>query len=139
MIQVGSVAPGLFAANENGQGPAAAVFQLFNATPVQIGAGISFTSVAVGARQNIPLSLGAATDGLYVSFYGTGFRGNTSFTCRIGGMGVPAPGALAQGEFEGLDQAVCGPIPRALAGRRDVPAELLFNGIQANVVTISFE
>jgi len=139
VIQVGAVGPGLFAANENGQGPAAAVYQLFDATPAQIDAGITFTPVAVGARQNIPLSLGGPSDGLYISFYGTGFRRNGSFTCRIGGVVVPAVGAVAQGQFEGLDQAVCGPVPRALAGSIDATAELGFDGAPANTVTVSFE
>jgi hypothetical protein len=46
--------------------------------------------------------------------------------------------AVAQGSF-GLDQAVVGPIPRSLAGRQNVNAELFFDGIPANVVTVSFQ
>lgn len=137
-IVLAGVGPSLFAANEGGAGPAAAAYQLFNNVPAQIDAGITFTPAAAGSRQNLPLQLGAATDGLYVSFYGTGFRHTTSMTCRVGGVSVPAIGAVAQSQYPGLDQAVCGPFPRTLAGKADVNAELSFDGRAANVVTLSF-
>lgn len=137
-IQLAAVGPGLFAANEGGVGPAAAVFQRFNNVPAQIDAGITFTPVAPGFRENVPLQFGAATDGLYVSFYGTGFRRTENATCRVGGVDIPVLGTVPQGQFPGLDQAVCGPVPRSLAGAQNVNAELIFDGITANVVTLSF-
>ncbi len=137
-IVLAPVGPSLFAANEGGVGPAAAAYQRFNNVPVQIDAGITFTPAAAGSRQNLPLQFGAATDSLYVSFFGTGFRRTTSMTCRVGGVDVPAIGAAAQSQYPGLDQAVCGPFPRTLAGAADVNAELIFDGRAANVVTLSF-
>ncbi|MCP5112068.1 MAG: hypothetical protein GY953_14660, partial [bacterium] len=137
-INIAPVSPGIFSANASGQGPAAATFLLVRADGSRAD-GLTFTVDLPPGRSNIPVDLGAPGDQIFLSFFGTAFRAQTSVTCRIGGINVPVFGATAQGQFEALDQAVVGPIPEALRGRRDVPVEFFFNGIAANIVTISFQ
>jgi uncharacterized protein (TIGR03437 family) len=137
-INIASVSPGIFSANANGKDAAAATFLLVRANSSRE-TGFTFTVDPPPARANIPVSLGAAGDQLFISFFGTAFRNQTSVSCRIDGIDVPVFGATAQGQFDALDQAVVGPIPAALRGRRNVVVEFLFNGVAANTVTISFE
>ena len=43
----------------------------------------------VGSRVLIPVDLGASTDQVFLSLYGTGFRGATQATATVGGVTVP--------------------------------------------------
>ncbi len=137
-IQVATVAPGIFSANASGQGPAAATWlrvdPLGNRTD-----GFTFTLDAPPNRKNVPIDLGPPGDQIYLSFYGTGFRNQTSVSCTIGGQPVPVLGAVAQGQFLGLDQVVVGPLPRSLAGAGEVDVVCRFSGIQANTVTVAIK
>lgn len=137
-INIVSVSPGIFSANASGKDAAAATFLMVRADNSRA-TGLTFTVDPPPARANIPISLGAAGDQVFISFFGTAFRNQTSVSCRIGGIDVPVFGATAQGEFDALDQAVVGPIPGTLRGRSNVAVEFFFNGIAANTVTISFE
>jgi uncharacterized protein (TIGR03437 family) len=136
-IEVAPVAPGIFSANSSGQGPAAATWLKV------AGDGSRTSGFAVdlgnGGFVNDPIDLGVEADQVYISFFGTGFRNQTSVGCRIGGIDAPVFGAVAQGQFLGLDQAVVGPIPRSLAGRQDADVEFFFDDIPANIVTVSFQ
>ncbi len=78
-----------------------------------------------------------ATDQVFVSFFGTGFRNQRSTHVAIGGVDVPVYGAVAQGQFDGLDQLVVGPLPQSLAGRGEVGVQATFDGGAANPVTIA--
>ena len=137
-IQVAMVAPGIFSANASGEGPAAATWlrvdPLGNRTD-----GFTFTLDAPPNRKNVPIDLGPSGDQIYLSFYGTGFRNQTSVSCTIGGEPVPVLGAVAQGQFLGLDQVVVGPLPRSLAGRGEVDVNCIFSGIPANTVTVAIK
>jgi len=130
-----TVGPGLFSANASGQGPAAATFLRIPGSAEAF----TFTLDAPPNRVNVPIDLGPETDQIYLSLYGTGFRAQTSVSCTIGGADVPVYGAVAQGQYEGLDQAVVGPLPRSLIGRGEVNVILTFDGVQANIVTVSFQ
>jgi hypothetical protein len=108
-IQVAAVGPGVFSANATGRGPAAATFLRVTAGGSRT-EGYTFTLDAPPNRVNVPIAL-ADSDQVYLSFYGTGFRRQSRVSCQIGGMDVPVLGAVAQGQFAGLDQAAVGPIP----------------------------
>ncbi len=76
-LRIDPVAPGLFAANANGAGVAAAV-----AERVQQGGAVTWHNVfacgpAPGSCAPAPLDLGPATDLLYLHLYGTGIRGRS--------------------------------------------------------------
>jgi uncharacterized protein (TIGR03437 family) len=137
-IEIARVAPGMFAANASGRGPAAATFLRVSADRSRA-EGFTFSLDPPPSRVNVPINFGAASDQLYLSFFGTGFRNQSAVACRIGGIDVPVFGAVAQGQFAGLDQAVAGPLPRSLAGRREAEVVFTFDGMPANTVTVSFQ
>lgn len=89
-VTIASSQPGLYSANADGSGVAAAVAALYSASG-QITAEPVFTCNPPAARSCLatPLGLGGATDTLYVSLYGTGIRGAASVECYIGGQSVP--------------------------------------------------
>ena len=133
-IQIESVAPGLFSANSSGQGPAAATYLRIadDATRTE---GLTFTTEAAKS-QNVPIDLNPGVDEVFLSFFGTGFRFHSTVAATIDGIAVAVLGAVAQGQFEGLDQAVVGPLPAALAGRGEVEVAFSFDGIATNPVTV---
>ena len=103
-IQVAPVAPGIASTNPNGAGVAIA-------TAVRLAAdGVTETPVNVfqcsgAACTATPIDVSTGT--VYVSFYGTGFRGVSSLAnanCTIGGVPATVLFAGAQGQFSGLDQ-----------------------------------
>ncbi|HKQ78493.1 MAG TPA: hypothetical protein VJ810_32635 [Blastocatellia bacterium] len=142
-ITVVDVAPGLFAANANGQGVAAAV-----ALRVKADGSQSFEPVAVfDQSQNkfvaLPIDLGpdlgSASDQVFLILFGTGFRNRRSLStvvARIGGENAEVLFAGAQGGFVGLDQMNVR-LPRALAGRGKVEIVMTVDGKPANTIEIS--
>jgi len=142
-IQVAAVAPGLFAANANGQGVAAAV-----ALRAKPDGSRSFEPAAVfDQAQNrfiaTPIDLGpdlgTASDQVFLILFGTGIRNRTApeaVTATIGGAAMEVQFAGAQGDFVGLDQVNLR-LARALAGRGEVDVALSADGKTANVVKIN--
>jgi uncharacterized protein (TIGR03437 family) len=136
-VQIETVAPGLFSANASGQGPAAATFLRVAGDGTRTEGFTFSTNAPEGGRTNIPIDLGLEGDQVFLSFFGTGFRFQSAVSAQVGGLDVPVVGAVAQGQFDGLDQAVVGPLPRDLAGRDEVTVEFFFDGVAANPVTIA--
>ena len=129
-VLVAAAGPGLFSAAATGEGPG-----LVAATRVSAGG-------AQTAISTTPLNLGAATDQMCLTLYGTGIRGATALSqarAQVGDIDIPALCAGAQPDFTGLDQVNIGPLPPALAGRGTVEVELTVNGTRANRVTITIE
>ena len=134
------MAPGLFAANADGQGVAAAV-------AVKVSKGGSQTSQLIfqcangpGTCTTLPVDLGTSEEQVFLLLFGTGIRGVSSeVKVTIAGQDVAITGAVPQEEFAGLDQVNVGPLPRSLAGRADVPIVLMVDGKPANTVTVSFQ
>ena len=78
VVQVGSVGPGIFSANGSGMGPAAATFQIVEADGSR-SEGLTFDPAAPsGTRTNVPIDLGPPGRQIYLSFFGTGFRFQSS-------------------------------------------------------------
>ena len=126
-VQITAVAPGLFSANANGQGVAAAdSVQGGNSSPVFScgSAPLSCAAVPIPVNQTV------------LELYGTGIRGHsaTGVTCTIGGVSVPVQYAGAQGS-PGLDQVNI-PIPPMLANRGQFNIVLTVDGQASNAVTI---
>ena len=141
-VVVGSVAPGLFTANASGTGVGAITGVRLDASGQQTPVGI-FTYDST-AKQYVatPISLGAATDQVYLSLYGTGIRGFSSLAgiaVTIGGVAVPVSGAAAQSQFTGMDQVNIGPLPRTLAGKGISNIVLTADSMTANTVTVSIQ
>lgn len=134
---VENVTPGLFAANANGQGVAAAIALRIKADGTQTSEVLLQLNQSTNKYEAVPLTIGDATDQLFLLAFGTGFRnrsGNGSAT--IGGVAADVTYAGAQGTFTGLDQANIR-IPRSLAGRGDVDVVLTVDGKNSNAVVIN--
>ncbi|MGH9847768.1 MAG: hypothetical protein ACREEM_54470 [Blastocatellia bacterium] len=140
-IQAAAVAPGLFAANANGQGVAAAV-----ALRVR-GEAQTFEPVAqFDSAQNrfvpLPIDLGPEGDQVFLIPYGTGFRNRSALSAvsvKVGGTDVTVLFAGAAPGFVGLDQINLGPLPRSLAGRGEVDLVLTVDGKAANTAKIAIK
>jgi uncharacterized protein (TIGR03437 family) len=115
------ISPGLFSANANGKGIAAAVALCVAANGTQTFLPVARYDQTQRQFVAVPLDL-AACDQIYLILYGSGFRPpngipDPKVTAKIGGLDVPMLFAGAAPGFVGLDQINIGPLPRALAGR----------------------
>ena len=138
-LQVTAVAPGLFAANANGRGTAAA--QLLR---VERDGSQSFQSTArFDAERNefvsTSIDFGPDGDRLFLVLFGTGIRFHDGdVTAMVGGEAVDVLFAGRQPQFVGVDQVNLR-LPRTLAGRGEVDIVLVVDGQAANTVQMAFE
>jgi uncharacterized protein (TIGR03437 family) len=135
------VAPGVFAANADGQGVAAAQALRVTATRGQSYEPIARFDAVQNKFVSIPLDLGPASDEVYLILYGTGIRYRTSLqaaNASIGGVSSPIGYAGPQGFFVGLDQ-INVLLPRSLIGRGEIDAVLTVDGRIANTVRVNIK
>jgi uncharacterized protein (TIGR03437 family) len=138
-LNVASVAPGLFSANANGQGVAAAVALRVRADGSQSFEPISRFDAAQNRFVSAPIDLGPEGEQVFLILFGTGvrFRSNLSaVSLKIGGADSEVSFAGPQGGFVGLDQ-INGRIPRSLIGRGEVDVVLMVDGITPNTVRVN--
>lgn len=136
-ISVAPAAPGLFAANANGQGVAAAVAVRVAAAGTQQTVRVFECAPEPLSCRAIPLDLGAPGEQLILLLFGTGLRhAPAPVEVTIGGIRADLLYAGAQGQFAGLDQLNVR-IPAALRGRGEVAVVVSAGGRTANPVTIS--
>lgn len=141
-VRVASVAPGLFSANANGQGVAAALALKAAADHSQTSQLIFQCGSAPGSCVAIPIDLGAPTDQVILLLFGTGIRGRSSLSAvsaSVGGHSVPVQFAGAQGAEVGEDQINVGPLPRGLQGSGEVNITLTVDGATTNTVTVKIK
>ncbi|MBK9316852.1 MAG: choice-of-anchor D domain-containing protein [Acidobacteria bacterium] len=139
-ITIAAIAPGLFAANANGQGVAAAVALRVKADGSQSYEPVSRYDQAQNSFVAAPIEPGPDGEQVYLLLFGTGLRFNSGLqgvTCKIGGIDAPVLYAGAQGDLVGLDQVNLS-LPRALAGRGEVDLVLTVDGQAANTVRVAF-
>ena len=137
-ITIDSVAPGLFSLGTSGIGAI---------TALRVNAGGERSDVTVFKYDSakaqyisIPIDLGAATEQVYFSLYGTGMRGfssPTGISVTIAGIPVPVLGAAAHSQYPGVDQVNVGPLPRSLAGKGETSLLLKVDGKTANTVGVN--
>jgi|GEM_PF-1787290 len=135
-ITVRATAPGLFAANANGAGVAAAVGIRVAADGTQ--SPLDVFNAQVNPRTPIPINLGPDGEQIVLLLFGTGIRSWSTIEATIGGQTAQVIGVAEQGEFVGLDQ-VNVIIPRSLIGAGEVEVRLTVDGVLANVVTIAVQ
>ncbi len=136
-MSIEPVAPGLFSANANGQGVAAAVV-LRRRGGVDTFEPVAQFNSTTSRFEPIPIDLGQETDTVVLVAFGTGFRAaaQSAVSATIGGTAsafvatAPAPG------FVGLDQANI-LIPRSLISRGLVDIVFTAAGKTANTVQIN--
>jgi uncharacterized protein (TIGR03437 family) len=138
-VQITSATPGLFSAQANGQGLAAADVTRIRGD----GNRSEERTFQFDSGQNkvvaIPIDLGPATDRVFLILYGTGLRArNARATATIGGVPAPVEYFGSQGGFVGLDQVNI-LLPRSLNGRGEVDVTLNIAGQTANPLRISIK
>lgn len=133
LLDVGSVAPGLFSHPSSGD-PAIAV---------------ALTIATDGSRTNQLTyepeideykAIMIPEDGdVFLLLFGTGIRGHSGdVVVEIDGISVPVFAAVAQGEFVGLDQVNVGPLPLSLADKGVSSVVVTVDAIPSNSVTLLF-
>jgi uncharacterized protein (TIGR03437 family) len=138
--QVAAVSPGVFTANQDGNGVAAAI-AVRESGAVQSAAPVFRCGAVPGSCTPVPIDLGGPADQVVLELFGTGIRGRSSLsnvTCTIGGTVVPVLYAGAQGQFQGLDQVNVA-LPRSLAGAGQAVVKLVVDGQTANDVAIAVQ
>jgi uncharacterized protein (TIGR03437 family) len=137
--QIASVAPGLFSANADGQGVAAAVAVRVKANGDQTFEPVARFDPALNRFVSVPIDLGTETDQVFLIPFGTGFRSRSSLgavTVRVGGAEQQVLYAGETPGFVGLDQLNVR-LSRSLIGRGEVDVVLTVNGRTANIVRVN--
>ncbi|SPE39328.1 exported hypothetical protein [Candidatus Sulfopaludibacter sp. SbA3] len=139
VILVAPVAPGIYSAEANGQGVAAAEVVTQHADNSQTVTQAFTCGSSACAPQ--PISLGQAGDTVYLELYGTGLRHASSLsavTVQVGNLSLPAQYVGPQGQYPGLDQ-VNVRLPASLAGSGavNVVVKTQDTGAVSNVVTVA--
>ncbi len=140
-LQVRQVAPGLFSANADGQGVAAALAMRLSADGSWSSREV-FSSDPLGSRTAVPIDLGGETDQVFLILFGTGIRGHSGLSqvsAQVGGQAAGVLFAGPQSEFVGLDQINVGPLPRSLSGSGRVDVSLTVNGSVSNRVQVTIQ
>ncbi len=138
---VGASAPGLFTANQTGQGPAAAQVIRVHADGSQ-DFSLTFSCDSSGQNcANVPIAFSNTSDQLVLVLYGTGIRGASSMAAviaNIGNLNLPVAFAGAQPTLAGLDQVNVS-LPVSLHGRGQVVVTVTVDGQATNMVQVAFQ
>jgi uncharacterized protein (TIGR03437 family) len=134
---IGHVAPGLFSANGDGRGVAAAYAIRVRADGTQEYVTV-YQCGGPGTCAAIPVPVPNFNETVILVLYGTGIRraGLSSVRVDIGGIAAAVHYAGPQFQYEGLDQVNVA-IPASLAGRGAVSVRLHADGETSNAVSIS--
>jgi uncharacterized protein (TIGR03437 family) len=133
-----TVAPGVFTANSNGAGVAAAQILRVKANGEQIYETLSTFDAATQRFVSTPIDMGPETDTIYLVLYCTGLRfrsGLQGVALKLADVNATVAYAGGQSGFIGVDQ-VNGIIPRSLIGRGEIDVILTVDGKTANTVKI---
>lgn len=139
LVNIAKVAPGLFSANANGNGVAAAVALRINGNR-QTYEPIARFDNATKQFVSMPVDLGPDNEQVVLLLFGTGVRGRSALenvSAKIGGVNAQVLYAGEQGA-PGLDQ-INVLLPRALVGRGDVDVVLTVDGKPANTVRLNIK
>ena len=140
-VRIAAVAPGLFAANANGQGVAAALALRVKADGSQSYEPVSRFDAAQNRFVSTPIDLGPETDQVFLILFGTGLRFNSGLPATkvsVGGVDSEVLFAGATPDFVGLDQANVR-LARNLIGRGEMDVVLTADGKTANTVRIGIK
>jgi uncharacterized protein (TIGR03437 family) len=134
---IAPTAPGIFVANADGKGVAAALLLRMKSDGTQRSEPIAQYDASANRYIGLPLNLDEPSEEVFLILFGTGIRGNgslASVTCQIDGMNAEVLYAGAQGNFVGLDQVNIR-LPRPLRSG-DLEIILTVDGKPANRVTL---
>ncbi|MGH9839447.1 MAG: SBBP repeat-containing protein [Blastocatellia bacterium] len=140
-IQIASVAPGVFTANANGRGVAAAVVQRVRADGSQAFEMLARFDQSQNRWVATPIDLGPESDQVFIALFGTGWRFRSSESAvrvTIGGVEVPLLYAGLQPTLTGVDQ-INVRLPRSLAGKGEVDVVVTVDGKMANTANVNIK
>ena len=123
VVEVRPAVPSLFAVNPDGSGPPFGQLIHVSASGVQTPRELFRCGTAPLSCVPTPIDIGAAGDNVVLVLYGTGFRDATNIRATGGGQDLSVLGAVAQGQFAGLDQANV-ILAETLRGRGDVAVSI---------------
>jgi uncharacterized protein (TIGR03437 family) len=140
-VTIATISPGLFSANADGQGIAAAVVLRVKADGTQIFEPVARFDSSQNKFVAVPIDLGQESDQVFLIPFGTGFRFRNALsavTVRISGVDAPVLYAGEAPGFVGLDQLNVR-LSRELVGRAEVDVVLTVEGKTANVVQVNIK
>ncbi len=140
-INIVTLVPGLFAANANGQGVAAADALRVLANNSQRFESVARFDTATSRFVTVPIDLGPIGEQVFLVLYGTGLRNRSvlnAVTAQVGGTSAPVQYAGAQGSLVGLDQVNVS-LPRTLIGRGEVDVVVMLDGKTTNTVRVNIK
>lgn len=141
LLQIEAVAPGLFSANADGQGVAAAVVLRIKADGAQTFEPVAQFDSSQGKFFALPIDLGPETEQVFLILFGTGIRHRSALaavTTLLGGTNAEVLFAGPQGGFVGLDQINLR-LPRSLTGRGHLDVVLTADAKTANTVHVNIK
>jgi uncharacterized protein (TIGR03437 family) len=137
-IVIGTTAPGVFTANQNGQGVFAGQVVYGNLDGSQTYASPAVWNPATKQYDDAPINLGPAGEQVYLVLYGTGIRHAGAVAASVNGVSLPVAYFGAQSQYPGLDQLNL-QVPASLAGAGLVDLVVTVDGQPANTVTFDIE
>ena len=140
-VEVATVAPGVFTANSNGNGVAAAAALRVKPDGTQIYEPVAELNAEQTRFIPRPIDLGPEGDQIILVIFGTGWRFRTSESAvkvTIGGIDLPVIYAGDQRTYTGLDQ-INVLLPQSLAGRGVVDLVVTADNKSSRPVTVSIK
>jgi uncharacterized protein (TIGR03437 family) len=140
-LNINAIAPGIFAANANGQGAAVGLLQRRKADGTDAFEPIERYDEAQKLFFSRPLDLSNPNEQYFLTLFGTGLRFRNPaapVTAQIGGLEVEVLYAGEQREYVGLDQVNLRLTP-TLIGKGQVTVLLNLEGQTTNPVTVVFK
>jgi uncharacterized protein (TIGR03437 family) len=128
--------PGLFTANADGRGVPAAFVVRVAADGTQTFEPVYRLDEAQGRHVPVPISMGPATDQVFLILFGTGIRRAATVSASIGGENGAVSYFGSHAVYPGLDQVNI-LLPKTLAGRGEVSVFLTADGLPANSVIVN--
>jgi uncharacterized protein (TIGR03437 family) len=139
-LNVTNVAPGIFTANGNGQGVAAALVLRFKANGETSYEAVSRYDETTRRFVSLPINLSDPREQAFLVIFGTGWRNRNSLNevvVTAGSAPLEVLFAGAQGGLNGLDQ-INAKLPATLTGRGEVNLVVNVGGVISNTATIRF-
>lgn len=135
-FRVNDVSPGLFSADGDGEGVGAVIATVDGPQ----GRVVQPAYVLDPATKTYVPSAIPFAGSVYLSLYGTGFAVSDSVReVTIGGFAVPILAIARLAELPGIEQINVGPLPAALAGKRNQQIVITAGGVASNAVEVSFQ
>ena len=137
-FNVAPVSPGLYSANCNGAGVAAAVAERKGPTETVRLPVFTCEDRVPESCLSTPIAVGTSSGPVTLSLFGTGIRGATSLQAFVAGQSVPVLAFGAESEYEGLDRVDIS-LPSSLAGLGEASVYLDADGEVSNMVTVNIK